>query len=150
MTDDVRVAYHEAGHAVACWLLGGRITGPLSIVPALNWRGIAHIRAAASRNDMDTLGHALEASVTMSLAGVQAERYARAAGFAPALPRRLRTAPPPLTAEDAHLLAAGDDPGEPSPPTDVERAFEVCEMLIGPGPAAYQLALRLEREAARL
>jgi hypothetical protein len=39
-----RVAWHEAGHAVSAYLLGGRIVGPVSIRPTKRWSGVAHVR----------------------------------------------------------------------------------------------------------
>lgn len=48
------IAYHEAGHAVANYLLGQRVRS-VSIVPALYWqrrkRGMAVLRQGASRGD---------------------------------------------------------------------------------------------------
>jgi hypothetical protein len=94
----VRTAYHEAGHSVACHLLGGEITGPVSITPTLAWLGIAHGRIAATRDDMEALGAALEATAVVSLAGPVPARTGR--GW----PERRRRLQRPVRG----LLDAGD------------------------------------------
>ncbi len=50
------ITYHDAGHAVAAHLLGGRITGPLSIRQTKRWRGVCHVRAPRlSSRDIDRI-----------------------------------------------------------------------------------------------
>lgn len=167
-----RVAFHEAGHNVAGFLLfgPGSIVGPASIVESLRWRGVAHVRApGVSTEELDRIDpgkpsvlypeffRSCAVDAIVSLAGSAAEQY------------RPRVLPPgncyipepkpldddeeqaalilaPLSEKDARLLALGDDAEAGEIETDMEQAFAAAEAISEPGPSALALLHWLHEE----
>lgn len=148
-------AYHEAAHAVACWLLRGSIVGPLSIAPTKHWDGIAHVRARRPPEIEiveDTGGlpsiawrprvrQSIEHAAVIFLAGAAGERFAPRTriieGYVPKETphvqeekRRALELVAPLTSTDAKLLALGDDP-DLSLPNDLQGAYTAAGHLTG-------------------
>src|SRR5215218_3613158 len=134
------LAYHEAAHAVATVLLGGRLVGPVSVREALRWRGVAFVRpptasaADVARVDVSAplalwparVRRQHEADAMIAIAGAFGARYAPPASRraeanyvadpVDALERVVR-----VSNRDARMLATGDDP-DAELATDFERA----------------------------
>lgn len=147
-------AYHEAAHAVATVLLGGRLVGPVSVREALRWRGVAFVRppaasaAEVARTDVSAplplwparVRRQHETGIMISMAGPVGARYAPPVGdraeagyFADpvaaaeaALERVVR-----VSDRDARMLATGDDP-DADIRSDFESAHEAAAILTGP------------------
>jgi hypothetical protein len=147
-----RIAFHEAGHATAAFLLGGCITGPVSIAARKHWRGVAFCRARHyPLDDVDRvkilmpmallpprLRRSLEIDAIISLAGRAAEmiRPTRSVetGYVPS-PRadaddRSAEFVAALTRRDEHLLSLGDS-DDVSHPDDLEQARGFADRLAG-------------------
>ena len=53
--DDVRLALHEAGHVAFAWLVGGEVTGPVSISGRYRWAGVTHVRVSRITSDLSAV-----------------------------------------------------------------------------------------------
>ena len=165
VAERVRIAYHEAGHAVAAFELGGAVSGPVSIVPAKRWNGVAHVRGRyARRSDRydpaaptivlqpASTRRALETEAIISLAGQEAEKFRppeTLTGYFPTEDDEARAvrAVAPLAGRDAKLLARGDDESLPPPKTDIAQAVEAADLLVADRAHALLTFLRAEADA---
>jgi hypothetical protein len=169
-----RVAYHEAAHVVAAVRLGGRVAGPVTIIPSKRWLGSAWtLPRRAPQRDFDrvdvgrplalwpaALRRQLECETMVVLAGGVGELLApRSLEYPPPDPeldlereanrrRRAAAAVEALPAAQALLLARGDDPDIAPAKTDPERAHELAELLAGPAGASSLLAHLQQQVAA--
>lgn len=160
MSDELVVAYHEAGHALAEVVMGFP-AGLVSVEPKKRWLGVhdtqvklagveppfpgtplACIPAAALRP--------LAAGCLAALAGPAAESFVPptpAGGYRPVPITERLGGGVPLTAADRQFLLRGDE--DETLRNDVWRALEYAEILVGaelaPAFAAYQA-----REAQQL
>jgi hypothetical protein len=144
-----RVAYHEAGHVVTAWILGGAIRGPVSIEPTAHWDGVAFVAAPGGYTRAELLrAQALpvvlwparirrvyEGSVMICLAGAIAESYAphhvEAVAEVPAYPGCVSCPadePFAATVRDTKLLARGEAQEAPFG-NDVAQAFTAAEKM---------------------
>lgn len=150
----LKVAYHEAGHAVAAQLLRGRIVGPVSIRPTKRWSGVAYVRAPRfSPRDVETvdlafpiatypvgLRRALELDAIICLAGPAAEALrpdqSPVRGYRPEPASRLDDrlaagAVAALTSGEARMLARGNEDETDPRPHDEQRALDATLALVG-------------------
>jgi hypothetical protein len=150
-SDRARIAYHEAGHAVAAVMLGGRVTGPVSIEPTKRWLGVAFTRPPGfSRRESERVPlelplatwparvrRSFEVDALISLAGPAAEamRPERLSGYIPssrhADDRRAAEATTVLTSRDRRLLASGNGPEDDPRPWDDKRAVDASVAAAG-------------------
>jgi hypothetical protein len=117
------LAYHELGHATACYLLGRPIT-LVSLVPTRTWDGVCFHRAERVRLDGDLtrpllmlpwrLRSAIEREIVIALAGPAAEELSRRRpsgyyeeGADEQVARRMAMSAT-LTSRERELLASGD------------------------------------------
>lgn len=159
-TELVYTAFHEGGHAVATVELGGRLVGPVSIMPRRRWLGVAFVDAPKARGEdwerVDVglpaplwnarVRRRVEVDVMLSLAGPVGEGlvpFDADGQFTPALADALAEglAARPLPGDDvaalvrlapreAKLLRCGDDPAR-TLRTDAERVEDGCRFLAG-------------------
>jgi hypothetical protein len=145
-----RLAWHEAAHATAAYLLGGCIRGPVSIEPRLHWAGVAFCRSRrVPFSDIDRsasgpmcllpprLRRAIETDIIISLAGPAAERIRPGrpieSGYVAAHERdpdeeRSRLLVAALTTTEVRLLEHGDDENRPIK-SDMTNAWNGCDAL---------------------
>lgn len=168
MNDDYqrRVAYHEAGHVVAAYLLGCRIAGPISIEPGKAFAGIAFVGGGhrVPEHERSKIGlavpmlparfrRAVETQVMVDLAGPAAEFLATGpvSGFIPDPPdehhaRELARIAVLTQPERGRLHEARQREGFE---TDDERAFNAAWALAGrEAVGAYLAWLRAETQLA--
>jgi hypothetical protein len=154
------LAYHEAGHAVAAVLLGGRITGPLAMTES--GRGLAF--TGAPERDLDELDaglpavawpaqlrRSLEIEAMICLAGAEAEKYAPlhlvdavAGGYSldeRTIARRTPVLPP--TGEELRKLSRAL--GE-TLPSDVENIYDLATVMSADDGGAWPLIEWWRRE----
>jgi hypothetical protein len=144
-----RIAAHEAGHSVACFLLRGRV-GPCSIEETKRWAGVAFVgtrrvspRAAATLTEKDapippmlaaTVRSYFEHQALIALCGPAAEKlyFDRFLPIAAPRPRLLPTVVErgvALRPAERAYLAAGNDADAPLPPGDEEIAVRALSAL---------------------
>lgn len=162
-----RVAWHEAGHGLVAWVLGGK-PGPLSIRATRRWGGVC-FSASLPRAPAELLASVDVAAPLLAWpVEVRAELEARllfcvggvaAVQLMPPLPPRpgettggygcnddvevlldrvrRRAGVQPLTGAECELLASGDDPDADPIQSDLERAFELALALVDDQGAAH-------------